>query len=80
MSKMIELPDGDYVRSSDILKVSKPYYDETEEQWMSSIAYINRLYPDTVSFHVFKMNKTLCRTEEKADEHLEKFIIYINRH
>lgn len=47
---------------------------------MSSIAYINRLYPDTVSFHVFKMNKTFCRTEEKADEHLEKFINYINRH
>jgi len=75
---MIKLPDGDYVRASDILKVSKPYYDTTKEQWMSSIAYINKIYPDTVSFHVYEMSKTFVRTSEKANVFLDRFISKIN--
>jgi hypothetical protein len=77
MSKLVKLPDGDWVRSSDILKIGKPYFNENIDCWQCSIAYKNTPYQD-VTFHVFNLNKKFVRTEDKAIDWVNRYIDRFN--
>lgn len=75
MNKLIKLPDGPYIRSNQIIRISEPFQDMG--QWCYSISYKSERYSDDVEYHVVRFSVIMQR-EMLASSMIESFVKRIN--
>ena len=73
MSKLIKLPNGPYIDASSIIRISEPVEDHGS--WCYTV-----WYGEPRSNHTVWMNATFVKSQDKAEDHLQRFVDGVNSH